>query len=47
MWRGAVVTGEPWLAESRVRRADGKYRWMLHRYVALADDQENMSGGSV
>ena len=47
MWRGAVATGEPLLAESRVRRADGKYRWMLHRYVALVDDQGNMSGGSV
>lgn len=47
MWRGAVATGECLLAESRVRRADGKYRWMLHRYVALVDDQGNMSGGSV
>jgi hypothetical protein len=47
MWRGAVATGEPLVAESRVWRADGKYRWMLHRYVALVDDQGNMSGGSV
>lgn len=47
MWRGAVATGEPLLAESRVRRADGKYRRMLHRYVALVDDHGTLSGGSV
>ena len=28
-WRAALATGEPLLAESRVRRADGQYRWML------------------
>ena len=42
MWREAVATGEPLLAESRVRRADGKYCWMLHRYVPLVDDQGNI-----
>ena len=30
------------MAESRVRRADGEYRWMLHRDVALLDDQRNV-----
>ncbi len=38
-WRAALGSGEPFMAESRVRRADGKYCRMLHRYVALVDDQ--------
>ena len=38
-WCAALETGEPFTAESRVRRADGNYRWMLHRNVALVDDQ--------
>ncbi len=37
-WRTALKTGEPFLAESRVRRADGQYRWMLHRHAGLFDD---------
>jgi PAS domain S-box-containing protein len=41
-WRTALKTGEPFFAESRVRRADGQYRWMLHRHVALVDDQKNV-----
>ena len=41
-WRAALETGEALLAESRVRRADGQYRWMLHRHVALVDDQKNV-----
>jgi formate hydrogenlyase transcriptional activator len=36
-WRHALATGEPFEAESRVRRADGQYRWLLHRKVALRD----------
>jgi len=34
-WRSSVATGEPFLLETRVRRADGKYRWMLHHKVAV------------
>ena len=30
-WRTALASGEPLLAESRVRRGDGEYRWMMHR----------------
>src|SRR5512135_2402786 len=41
-WRAALETGEPFMAELRVRRADGQYRWMLHRHVALVDDQKNV-----
>ena len=36
-WRHALATGEPFEAESRVRRADGRYRWLLHRKVPLRD----------
>ena len=37
-WRVSVESGEPFEAESRVRRADGEYRWFLHRKVPLRDD---------
>src|SRR5882724_4697442 len=30
-WRAALDSGEAFVAEARVRRADGKYRWFLHR----------------
>src|SRR3954447_18376760 len=38
-WRSSISTGEPFLHEARVRRADGEYRWMLHHKVALRDEQ--------
>jgi PAS domain S-box-containing protein len=41
-WRAAIGAGEPFTAECRVRRADGQYRWMLHRDVALVDDHRNV-----
>ena len=31
-------SGEPFLHETRVRRADGEYRWMLHHKVAVRDE---------
>jgi len=37
-WRASVLSGQPFLAESRVRRADGEYRWFLHRKVPLRDE---------
>jgi len=37
-WRASLATGEPLLLETRVRRADGEYRWMLHHKVALRDE---------
>jgi len=37
-WREALATGEPFEAESRVRRADGEYRWFLQRNVPLRDE---------
>src|SRR5262249_20916673 len=28
-WRSALATGEPFLYETRVRRGNGQFRWML------------------
>jgi formate hydrogenlyase transcriptional activator len=38
-WRASVKSGETFEAESRVRRADGEYRWFLHRKVPVRDGQ--------
>src|SRR5271170_5645261 len=37
-WRASLASGEPFLHEARVRRADGEYRWMLHHKVAVRDE---------
>jgi PAS domain S-box-containing protein len=37
-WRASLASGEIFLYEARVRRADGKYRWMLHHKVPLRDE---------
>jgi PAS domain S-box-containing protein len=37
-WQASLASGEPFECEARVRRADGAYRWMLHREVALRDE---------
>ena len=34
-WRASLASGEAFLHEARVRRADGEYRWMLHHKTAL------------
>jgi PAS domain S-box-containing protein len=36
--RAAVASGQAFEIEARVRRADGKYRWMLFRSVPLRDE---------
>jgi PAS domain S-box-containing protein len=36
-WRTCLRTGEHLQLESRVRRADGQYRWFLHHKVPLRD----------
>ncbi len=36
-WRACLATGEIFEHETRVRRADGEYRWMFHRKVPLRD----------
>src|SRR5690242_3108424 len=38
-WRASLASGEPFLHEARVLRADGQYRWMLHHKVALHNQQ--------
>ena len=38
-WRASLATGQPLLAEARVRRADGQYRWHSSHRVPLRDDQ--------
>jgi formate hydrogenlyase transcriptional activator len=37
-WRASVQSGEPFLAESRVRRADGEYRWFMHHKEPLRNE---------
>ena len=37
-WRASLASGEPFLHEARVLRADGEYRWMLHHKVAVRDE---------
>jgi PAS domain S-box-containing protein len=37
-WRFSIASGEPFLHEARVRRADGEYRWMLHHNIAVRDE---------
>jgi len=38
-WRASLASGEPFLYEARVLRADGEYRWMLHHKVALRNQE--------
>jgi PAS domain S-box-containing protein len=37
-WRESILTGNPLEIESRVRRADGDFRWMLHQKIAQRDE---------
>ena len=41
-WRASLATGEIFEYETRVRRADGEYRWMFHRKVPLRDASGNI-----
>jgi len=41
-WRACVASGENFEYETRVRRGDGEYRWMLHRKVPLRDEHGNI-----
>src|ERR1700722_10168814 len=41
-WRAALATGEIFEYETRVRRANGEYRWMFHRKVPLRDANGNI-----
>jgi PAS domain S-box-containing protein len=41
-WRACLASGEIFEYETRVRRADGEYRRMLHRKVPLRDQDGNV-----
>jgi PAS domain S-box-containing protein len=41
-WRACLATGEIFEYETRVRRADGEYRWMFHRKVPLREANGNI-----
>src|ERR1700677_5399599 len=41
-WRACLATGEIFEYETRVRRADGEYRWMFHCKVPLRDGRGNI-----
>jgi PAS domain S-box-containing protein len=41
-WRACLATGEIFEYETRVRKANGKYRWMFHRKVPLRDAYGNI-----
>jgi formate hydrogenlyase transcriptional activator len=41
-WNACRASGEVFQYETRVRRADGKYLWFLHRNVPQWDDQGNI-----
>src|SRR6202030_4061731 len=41
-WLGGLATGEIFEYETRVRSADGEYRWMFHRKVPLRDANGNI-----
>ena len=36
-WRASLATGKIFAYETRVRKANGEYRWMFHRKVPLRD----------
>jgi PAS domain S-box-containing protein len=42
-WRHSIETGEPYLSEHRIRRADGVYRWHLSRVHPMRDAQGEIS----
>jgi PAS domain S-box-containing protein len=42
-WRGSLATGEIFEYETRVRRANGEYRWMFHRKVPSRDGYGNIT----
>jgi hypothetical protein len=41
-WRACLAPGEVFEYETRVRSANGEYRWMFHRKVSLRDANGNI-----
>ena len=42
LWRACLASGEVFEYETRVRRANGDYRWMFHRKVPVFDASGNI-----
>jgi len=40
--RASLANGDPFSHETRVRTADGEYRWMLHHKIAKRDEHGNI-----
>ena len=45
-WRACLATGEIFEHETRVRGANGEYRWMFHRKVPLRDANGTIEPGA-
>ncbi len=43
VWRQSLASGEPMVFQSRLRRADGEYRWHLTRVLAMRDEAGRIS----
>jgi PAS domain S-box-containing protein len=41
-WRASVASGDPFLREARLRRADGQYRWFSIINVPTRDDADRI-----
>jgi formate hydrogenlyase transcriptional activator len=41
-WQAALVSGQPFELEKRMRKSDGSYRWFLVRYSLVRDDEGNV-----
>jgi formate hydrogenlyase transcriptional activator len=41
-WLACLASGEVFEYETRVRRADGEYRWMFHHKIPLRDERGNI-----
>jgi formate hydrogenlyase transcriptional activator len=39
MWQAAMMSGQSFELEKRMRKSDGSYRWFLARYTAVRDDE--------
>jgi PAS domain S-box-containing protein len=42
-WTAALVSGEMYTIEFRVRRSDGEYKWFLVRALPIRDDREKIT----